>query len=100
MLDEVLEERLRAALPALSRLGAVVRFDLGKEGRPLLDARTAPATLAEDGDDPADCTITISKDNLLKLMDGKLDPMLGYTLGKIRVAGSLGVAMKLVGAIS
>lgn len=100
MLDEVLEERLRAVLPALSRLGAVVRFDLGKEGRALLDARTAPATLATEGDDPADCTITISKDNLLKLMDGKLDPMLGYTLGKIRVAGSLGVAMKLVGAIS
>ncbi|NLH80982.1 MAG: SCP2 sterol-binding domain-containing protein [Phyllobacteriaceae bacterium] len=100
MLDEVLEERLRAALPGLSRLGAMVRFDLGKDGRPVLDARSAPATLSEESDDPADCTITISKENLLKLMDGKLDPMLGYTLGKIRVAGSLGIAMKLVGAIS
>lgn len=99
-MDEELEDRLRAALPALSRLGALVRFDLGRDGRPALDARAAPAKLDLEGDDPADCTITITRDNLLKLMDGKLDPMLGYTLGKIRVAGSLGVAMKLVGAIS
>lgn len=100
MLDEVLEERLEAALPALSRLGALVRFDLGADGRPTIDARTPPAKLELDSDEPADCTITITKDNLLKLLDGKLDPMLGYTLGKIKVAGSLGLAMKLVGAIA
>jgi putative sterol carrier protein len=100
LIDENLQDRLRATLPALARLGALVRFDLGRDGRPAIDARTAPARLDLDGDEPADCTITITRDNLLKLMDGKLDPMLGYTLGKIRVAGSLGVAMKLVGAIS
>lgn len=100
MVDEMVEERLREALPALSRLGALVRFDLGKEGRPVLDARAGQARLDLESDEPADCTITITKENLLKLMDGKLDPMLGYTLGKIRVAGSLGIAMKLVGAIS
>lgn len=100
LIDDVVEERLREALPALSRLGALVRFDLGKEGRPVLDARGGSAHLEADSDEPADCTITISRENLLKLMDGKLDPMLGYTLGKIRVAGSLGIAMKLVGALA
>lgn len=99
VLDEMVEERLRGALPALSRLGALVRFDLGADGRPVLDARGGAARLEEDCDEPADCTITITRENLLKLIDGKLDPMLGYTLGKIRVAGSLGIAMKLIGAI-
>ncbi|WP_332308109.1 SCP2 sterol-binding domain-containing protein [Elstera litoralis] len=41
----------------------------------------------------------ISTENLNKLIDGQLDPMLGYTFGKIKVAGSLGVAMKLVNAL-
>lgn len=100
MLDEIVEDRLRGSLPALSRLGALVRFDLGKDGRPTIDARGGTARLELDNDEPADCTITITKENLLKLLDGKLDPMLGYTLGKIRVAGSLGIAMKLVGAIA
>ena len=99
MLDDAVEERLRAVLPSLSRIGALIRFDLGKEGRPVLDARAAPARLEQESDEHADCTITITKENLMKLLDGKLDPMLGYTLGKIRVAGSLGVAMKLIGAL-
>ena len=99
MLDDLVDERLRAVLPSLSRLGALVRFDLGKDGRPVLDARGGSARLEPESDEHADCTITITKENLLKLLDGKLDPMLGYTLGKIRVAGSLGVAMKLIGAI-
>lgn len=99
MLDQTLTERLEGMLPALSRLGAMVRFDLGADGRPVLDARGGRATLTEDPSDEPDCTIKISRDNLLRLIDGKLDPMLGYTLGKIRVAGSMGVAMKLIGAL-
>ncbi|MCE1236506.1 MAG: SCP2 sterol-binding domain-containing protein [Hyphomicrobiales bacterium] len=100
MLDETLQERLEAALPALSRLGALVRFDLGADGRPVIDARGGSARLELESDEPADCTIKITRENLIKLTEGKLDPMLGYTLGKIKVAGSLGVAMKLVGAIA
>ena len=99
MIDEMVKERLAAVLPGLARLGAVVRFDLGRDGRPVLDATGGRAVLEADRDGPADCTITISRENLFKLLDGKLDPMLGYTLGKIRVAGSLGVAMKLIGAL-
>lgn len=95
------EDRLRDALPKLSRLGAVVRFDLGKDGAWLVDASANSPILSEDdgGDADAACTIKITSENLIKLMDGKLDPMLGYTLGKIKVSGSMGVAMKLVGAI-
>lgn len=94
-------DRLRDSLPKLARLGAVVRFDLGDDGAWLVDARTHTPTLGEDDGDAADaaCTIKITPDNLIKLMDGRLDPMLGYTLGKIKVSGSMGVAMKLVGAI-
>lgn len=99
MLDEILAERLERLLPTLGRVGALVRFDLGADGQPVLDARGGRATLAEDPSLEADCTIKISRDNLLRLIEGKLDPMLGYTLGKIRVAGSMGVAMKLIGAL-
>lgn len=98
------EHRLREALPRLGRLGAVVRFDLGSDGIWVVDARSSSPVLArtDDDDDDADaaCTIKISADNLVRLMDGSLDPMLGYTLGKIKVSGSKGVAMKLVGAIA
>lgn len=99
MLDAQIEEKLETVLPSLSKLGAVVRFDLGADGKPTIDARDGSAKLELDSDEHADCTITITKDNLIKLLNGKLDPMLGYTLGKIKVAGSLGIAMKLIGAL-
>lgn len=95
------EDRLRDSLPRLARLGAVVRFDLGADGTWDVDARTSAPILSDDADadcEPA-CTIKITSENLVKLMDGRMDAMLGYTLGKIKVAGSMGVAMKLVNAI-
>lgn len=92
-----LEQRLQSSLPQLANLGAVVQFDLGNDGQWMVDARSAPS-LAVDDVEP-DCTVALSAENLLKLLDGRLDPMLAYTLGKIKVRGSMGVAMKLVAAI-
>ncbi len=98
MSDEI-ESIVQETLPKLSRLNAVVRFDLG-EGGYTIDARQAPAALAEDGSVDPDCTIKVSRDNLVKLINGQMDPMLGYTLGRIKVQGSLEVAMRLVKAIT
>lgn len=40
------------------------------------------------------CAITISQDNFLKLLNGKLDPVVGYTLRKIKVDGDIGKALE------
>jgi putative sterol carrier protein len=59
-----------------------------------VDATATPPTLSND-DAEADCTIRLSEDRLAQLIDGRLSPTLAYTLGQIKVEGSLGVAMKL-----
>jgi putative sterol carrier protein len=48
----------------------------------------AGPALPADRDAPGD-------DRLSQLLDGRLSPTLAYTLGQIKVEGSLGVAMKL-----
>ena len=40
------------------------------------------------------CAITISQDNCLKLLNGKRDPVVGYTLRKIKVDGDIGKALE------
>ena len=40
------------------------------------------------------CAFTISQANFLKLIDGKLDPVAAYTLGKLKVDGDLGKALE------
>ena len=40
------------------------------------------------------CDITMSMDNLNKLIDGKLDPVMAFTLGKLKVGGDIGKALE------
>ena len=87
-------EQLQAQLPQLAQLGYKVKFAIEGEGVILVDASQSPPTLSHD-DGPADCTIRLTEERLVKLIDGRLSPTLAYTLGQIKVEGSLGGAMKL-----
>lgn len=49
----------------------------------------------EAGED-ADTTVRLTSDNLQKLIDGKLNPLIAYSTGRLKVEGSQGVALKLV----
>ncbi|CUH79617.1 SCP2 sterol-binding domain-containing protein [Tropicibacter naphthalenivorans] len=71
-------------------LDQIVKFDCREAGS--ITLKNGRAHLA---DLPADCTIHISAANLGKLMDGKMNPMAGFAMGKIRVSGDMSVAMKL-----
>jgi putative sterol carrier protein len=91
---ETATDQIRAQLPQLAALGYKVKFVVDDTGVVLVDASRMPPTISND-DGEADCTIRLSEDRLAKLIDGRLSPTLAYTLGQIKVEGSLGVAMKL-----
>ena len=40
------------------------------------------------------CAITITADDLVKMMDGKFDPVAAFTQGRIQVTGDLGKALQ------
>ncbi|MFY9319440.1 MAG: SCP2 sterol-binding domain-containing protein [Lentibacter algarum] len=67
-----------------------LKFDFGTEGVIIL--RDGEVT-TEDG--PTDCTLKISKENLGKLLTGKLNAMTGVMTGKLKASGDLSVAMRL-----
>lgn len=67
-----------------------LKFDCGDDGVIVLADNQAST---QDRD--TDCTIRISQDNLSKLLTGKLNPMTGVALGKLKISGNMGVAMKL-----
>ncbi|MBQ7203882.1 MAG: SCP2 sterol-binding domain-containing protein [Eubacterium sp.] len=43
-----------------------------------------------------DAILTMNATNFLKLIDGKLDPVLAFTLGKIKVDGDIGAALEMI----
>ncbi|MCH9012158.1 MAG: SCP2 sterol-binding domain-containing protein [Proteobacteria bacterium] len=94
MSAERIKERFEANLSDFAGLGAKVAFDLGEDGAIAIDATVSPPTLSDEPDG-AHCTIRISAENLEKLIDGTLNAMMAYTLGKLKIEGSMGVAMKV-----
>ena len=88
MLQE-LANKIDAGLSGKSFDGSL-KFDCGDDGVIVL-ADNSASTLDQD----TDCTIRISQDNLVKLLSGKLNPMTGVALGKLKISGNMGVAMKL-----
>jgi putative sterol carrier protein len=89
-----LTEELRRRAGQNVKLGYKVKFILD-EGTIFWDGTDQPAVIGnEDGGD-ANTTIKITAENLQKLMAGGLDPTLAYMTGKLKVEGSMGVALKL-----
>lgn len=95
---ETIAGEIRGHLTQLAGLGYKVKFAFDEGGVLMLDGTATPPTLSDE-DGEADCTIGISEENAVKLMNGELNPMLAYTMGKLRIDGSVGVALKMASMI-
>ena len=71
-----------------------VIFDMGDEGVVTIDASQTPAQVTE-GEGEADLRVTTSKEMLKGFLAGTKDPNLAFMTGKLKIAGSMGLAMKL-----
>jgi len=87
---EEITDRFKRAVGEDAGLGATLKFDLKGDGFIYIEGGSVT-----NEDKLADCTIIISKDNLEKLGQGKLDPAMAFMTGKIKLNGDMAVAMKL-----
>ena len=91
---DTVAEGIRGNLMQFAGLGYKVKFAFDEGGVLLLDGTATPPTLSQD-DAEADCVISSTLDNAVKLMNGELNPMLAYSMGHLRIDGSVGVALKM-----
>lgn len=87
-------EALRTKVGSDSTLGAVLKFDCGADGVVVIDGKSSPSSVDNNNRD-ADCTVSITTDNLSAMLSGDLDPITGFMSGKFTVAGDMSIAMKL-----
>lgn len=90
-----LTDELRRRAGQNVKLGYKVKFILEDGGIIFWDGTEHPPVIDNEDKPDATTTIKISPENLKKLMDGGLDPTLAYMTGKLKVEGSMGVALKL-----
>ena len=75
-------------------LGTSLKLDCGSEGVVLIDGTAKPNTVS-NSDGTAACTISLSLDTLGRLLLRELEPTNAFMMGKLKVVGDMGVAMKL-----
>jgi len=85
---------IRAKAALAPKLGYRVTFDLGSDGIIYWDGTAVPPAIGNETGE-SDTTLTLSLEDLQKLIDGALNPTLAYMTGKLKVAGSMGVALKI-----
>jgi len=91
---EGLAPRLNAEPGALAGLSCVYQFNVGAE-RFRVAVRDGRAEVAAGEAGEADCTVTMEETTLLDLLAGRTNPQTAFLTGKIRVAGDMGLALKL-----
>jgi len=98
MASETVQEIIRQMserLGANSGLGGVLKFDFGEPGSVLIDGKSTPNTVTDGEGKTADTTISVKLEDFEKMAKGELDGTAAFMQGKLRVAGDMGLAMKI-----
>lgn len=94
-MSEVVNAAVKALSQRIENFDAVAKFVIEGEGAIMIDPSGVRA-----GDEPADVTLTASRETFEGLLNGSVNPTAAYMTGKLSIDGALGVAMQLGGALS
>lgn len=94
MSNEAIIAKVKEKMALASTLDAKIKFDFGDDGIVFVDATQNPPVLSEEDAD-ADTTLVTSLDTFKGILEGTQDPNIAFMMGKLKVQGSMGIAMKL-----
>lgn len=91
---ENITRRIVEKMALAGGLRARVKLDFGDDGLIFVDTTQTPPLVSHE-DAEADTTLFCSLATFGAILDGTQDPGLAFMTGRLKIRGSMGVAMKL-----
>ncbi len=92
---EDIAEKLKTRMVGFNH---TAKFDFDDEGILFVDATQNPVVVSNN-DDEAEVTLRTSIETFEKILSGNQDPNIAFMMGKLKVSGSMGLALKLNGML-
>ncbi|MDP8221860.1 MAG: SCP2 sterol-binding domain-containing protein [Candidatus Lernaella stagnicola] len=98
--NEVFENmatKMAADPSKVENINAVYQFNVtGDDGGEWHVDLTGDAPAVASGPaESANCTVTVTDEDLLAIIDGSLNPQMAFMTGKVKISGDMSLAMKL-----
>ncbi|THD84546.1 SCP2 sterol-binding domain-containing protein [Aliigemmobacter aestuarii] len=93
-MSDVITAAVQKLSEKVSRFDGVAKFVIPGEGAIMLDGQGVRA-----GDEEADVTLTAEAEVFQAILAGEMNPTMAFMTGKLKVDGSMGLAMQLGGVL-
>ena len=91
---DTITEAIRRKLDESPRFGHTLLLDFGDDGVVFIDGTVSPAVVSTERHE-AETVLTLSVELFGRMLTGESSATLAYVTGELRIAGSIGVALKL-----
>ncbi|MFN3700863.1 MAG: SCP2 sterol-binding domain-containing protein [Alphaproteobacteria bacterium] len=86
--------RIEKKLKMAAHIKARIKLDFGDDGLLLIDGTQSPPVITQENGE-ADTTFICPITVFQGILDGTQDPTMAYMMGRLKIKGSMGIAMKL-----
>jgi len=90
-------DRLRAKPDLVTKINAVYQFNISgpSGGQWAVDCATPGGAVNAGPTADARCTVNCTDADFLAIVNGKLNPQMAFMMGKLKIQGDMGLALKL-----
>lgn len=92
---EAVTEQIKQKFSYAPQINAKIKLDFGEDGLLFIDSTQTPPAISHDDKGGADVTLRCGMALFQEILNGTQDANIAFMMGKLKIEGSMGLAMKL-----